>query len=51
VVLLRKGERISPEELKRNLSLIDEASLFLLPLDSGKAPSALLRSLLFRVVP
>ncbi len=51
VILLRKGERISPEELKRNLSLIDEASLFLLPLDSAKAPSALLRSLFFRVVP
>jgi len=51
VVLLGKGERISPDELRENLSLIDEASLFLLPLESPKEPVALLRSLFARVVP
>ena len=51
VVLLRKGERISPDELRENLSLIDEASLFLLPLESGKEPAALLRGLFSRILP
>jgi CheY-like chemotaxis protein len=51
VVLLGKDERISPDELRENLSLIDEASLFLLPIESAKEPAALLRSLFARVVP
>ena len=51
VVLLHKDQRISPEELRENLALIDEASLFLLPLESGKDPAALLRSLFARLVP
>jgi hypothetical protein len=51
VILLRKGERISPDELRDNLSLIDEASLFLLPLESGKDPTTLLRGLFTRVMP
>jgi hypothetical protein len=51
VVLLGKDERIPPDELRENLSLIDEASLFLLPLHSGKHPSVLLRSLFARVMP
>ncbi len=51
VMLLRKGERALPDELRDNLSLIDEASLFLVPLESGKEPSEILRSLLARVMP
>ncbi|MGH0036523.1 MAG: DUF4388 domain-containing protein [Myxococcota bacterium] len=51
VVLLGKEERISPDELRENLSLIDEASLFLLPIESGREPASLLRSLFARVVP
>jgi hypothetical protein len=51
VVMLRKGERISPDELRENLSLIDEASLFLLPVESSKPPVALLRGLFSRIVP
>jgi hypothetical protein len=51
VMLLSKGQRISPEELRENLTLIDEASLFLLPLESDKPPAALLRGLFARVVP
>lgn len=51
VVLLAPGERLSPDELRENLSLIDDASLFLLPLEPGKDPSSLLRSLFARIVP
>jgi CheY-like chemotaxis protein len=51
VMLLRKGERALPEELRENLSLLDDASLFLVPLESAKEPRALLRSLLARILP
>ena len=51
VVLLADGERLSPDELRENLSLIDEASLFLLPIEDGKDPGSLLRSLFARIVP
>ncbi|MAG31151.1 MAG: hypothetical protein CL908_09720 [Deltaproteobacteria bacterium] len=51
VVLLASGERLSPDELRDNLSLIDDASLFLLPVEQGKDPSSLLRSLFARIVP
>lgn len=51
VVMLGEGERVSPDELRENLSLIDSASLFLLPIDPRKDPSSLLRSLFARIVP
>ena len=51
VVMLSDGERLSPDDLRENLSLIDEASLFLLPIDADKDPSSLLRSLFARIVP
>ena len=51
VVLLGEGERVSPDELRENLSLLDSASLFLLPIDPRKDPSSLLRSLFARIVP
>ncbi len=51
VVMLAEGERLSPDELRENLSLIDEASLFLLPIESDKDPSSVLRSLFARIVP
>ncbi|MFO0687411.1 MAG: DUF4388 domain-containing protein [Myxococcota bacterium] len=51
VVLLGAGERVPPEDLRRNLALLDTASLFLLPLDPAKDPSSLVRSLFARVVP
>jgi len=51
VVVLRKGERVSTDELHENLSLIDEASMFLLPLESRKDPAVLMRGLFARVVP
>ena len=43
--------RISPEELRDNLSLIDDASMCLLPITNGKASHNSLRSLFSRVVP
>lgn len=51
VVMLGEGERVSPDELRENLSLLDSASLFLLPIDARKDPSVLLRSLFARIVP
>ncbi len=51
VVMLGEGERVSPDELRRNLSLLDSASLFLLPIDPNKDPGSLLRSLFARIVP
>ncbi len=51
VALLRKGERISPDELRENMELVDEASLFLLPVESDKSPVSLLRGLFSRIVP
>ena len=50
-VLLGKRERLSPDELRENLSLMDDASLFLLPLESGKDPASLLARLFGRIVP
>jgi len=50
-ILLRKGERALPDELRENLELIDEASLFLVPLESGKESVEILRPLLTRVLP
>ena len=50
-LLLRKGERALPDELRANAALIDEASLFLIPLESGKTPSDVLRTLLARILP
>lgn len=51
VVMLAPGERLSPDELRDNLSLIDDASLFLLPMEPDKDPGSLLRSLFARIVP
>ena len=51
VVMLGEAERLSPQDLRENLSLLDEASLFLLPTASSKDPGTLLRSLFARIVP
>jgi len=51
-LLLRPEDgRAWPEELRENLGLLDEASLFLLPLEGAKDPAALLRGVFARVVP
>ena len=51
VVLLGKGDRLSPDEVRENLSLIDRGSLFLLPLEGGEQADGLVRSLFARVMP
>jgi CheY-like chemotaxis protein len=51
VVMLGEGERLSSEDLRDNLSLLDEGSLFVLPSASGKDADSLLRSLFARIVP
>ena len=50
-MMLSAGDRLSPDDLRDNLSLIDDASLFLLPIDEDKDPSSVLRSLFARIVP
>jgi hypothetical protein len=49
--MLGEGERLSSEDLRDNLSLLDEGSLFVLPSASGKDSESLLRSLFARIVP
>jgi len=51
LLLLRKGERVAPEELQEQVSLLESASLFLVPLESGKDPAVVLRTMLARVMP
>jgi len=51
LLLLHKGERVVREDLQEQLSLLDQASLFLVPLESGRDPAGLLRTMLARVLP
>lgn len=48
--LFQKGA-LSARELGENMSLIDEASLFMVPLEGDRAPMSLLRSVFSRIVP
>jgi CheY-like chemotaxis protein len=51
VLLLRKGERVAPEEIQEKLALLSHASLFLLHLDGERDAAPLLRTMLGRVMP
>jgi CheY-like chemotaxis protein len=51
LLLLDKSERLDPDEVTRNLSLVDESSLFLLPLESPDKAAVLLREMFARVLP
>ncbi|MDJ0852622.1 MAG: hypothetical protein QNK04_29990, partial [Myxococcota bacterium] len=51
VLLVEKGERLDPEDMARNLSAVDEGSLFLLPLESPEKAAVLLREMFARVLP
>ena len=51
LLLLEKGDRVVPEEVRENLSLLDQGSLFLIPLESFDQSSSLLREMLQRVLP
>ncbi|MFI5318073.1 MAG: DUF4388 domain-containing protein [Myxococcota bacterium] len=51
VLLLRKGERVVPEEIQEKLTMLANASLFLLHLDGERDPAPLLRTMFARVLP
>jgi hypothetical protein len=51
LLLIQKEERLTPEELQEKLSLLDEASLFLLQMEKGKDAFSLLRTMFGRVMP
>jgi CheY-like chemotaxis protein len=51
LLLLEKGERVVPEEVRENLALLDQGSLFLIPLESHDKAGSLLREMLQRVLP
>jgi DNA-binding response OmpR family regulator len=51
LLLLEKGERVVPEELRENFALLDQGSLFLIPLESSEKSGMLLREMLQRVLP
>jgi hypothetical protein len=51
LLLIEKGERVAPDALRDNLSLFDEGSLFLIPLENPGKAGVLLRELIGRVLP
>jgi CheY-like chemotaxis protein len=51
LLLLESGERVAPEVLRENLSLLDDGPLFLLPLDHPEKAALLLRDLFGRALP
>ena len=51
LLLLDKGERLSPEDLRENLALVDEGSLFLIPLEKVDKAGVLLREMFGRILP
>jgi CheY-like chemotaxis protein len=51
VLLLRKGERVAPEEIQEKFAELTRSSLFLLHLDGERDPASLLRTMLARVMP
>ncbi len=51
VLLLEKSDRVVPEEIRENLALLDQGSLFLIPLEGNEKSSVLLREMLHRVMP
>jgi len=51
LLLLEKGDRVSPEDLRQNLSIVDDGSLFLIPLESPEKAGVLLREMFGRILP
>jgi CheY-like chemotaxis protein len=51
VLLVRENEGGLPDEIRDNLSLLDEGSLFLVPLENGRDPAAVLRNAFSRILP
>jgi CheY-like chemotaxis protein len=51
LLLLAEGERVAPDSLRANLALLDEGSLFLIPLDNLEKAGVLLRETFGQVLP
>ena len=51
LLLLDKGQRITPEDVRENLTLVDDGSLFLIPLENGEKAGVLLREMVGRMLP
>jgi signal recognition particle receptor subunit beta len=51
LLLLEKSDRVVPEEIRENLALLDQGSLFLIPLEGNQKSGILLREMLDRVLP
>jgi CheY-like chemotaxis protein len=51
MLLLEKGQGIAPEALRENISLLDDTSLFLIPLENDRKSGILLREMFGRILP
>jgi hypothetical protein len=51
LLLLEKGQRVAPEELRENLAIVDEGSLFLMPIENAEKAAVLLREMFVRILP
>ena len=51
LLTMQKGQRLTPEELQEQPSLMDEASLFLIQMENGREAGSLLRTMFGRVMP
>ncbi|NQZ97492.1 MAG: DUF4388 domain-containing protein [Myxococcales bacterium] len=51
LLLLGPGDRVAPDALRENLSLLDDGPLFLMPHDNGEKSTILLREMFGRVLP
>jgi DNA-binding response OmpR family regulator len=51
LLLMQKGQRLTPEELQDKPSLLDDASLFLIQIEKGREAISLLRTMFARVMP
>jgi len=51
MLLLEKGQGVAPEALRENISLLDDTSLFLIPLENDGKAGVLLREMFGRILP
>jgi hypothetical protein len=51
LLLLEKGQGLSPETMRENISLLDEGSLFLVPRENESEAGILLREMFGRILP
>jgi hypothetical protein len=51
LLLLEKGQGVTPEALRENIALLDDTSLFLIPLENESKAGILLREMFGRILP